>query len=151
MPVIPWALSHINIYYSTPSIQQPALHLLNEGLYPILLEGTVYQALTAQFCTVPQSVWYQKLPPRNKLQCASSQARPHWNENPIYIFLFWELRGLRPNFNFHSHVSVSDLYISRIGPHIWLQQNRQTDPGNIKISRRYMSVGIGRQNIIILF
>jgi hypothetical protein len=40
------------------------------------------------------------------------------NENPIYVFLFWELRGLRPNF--HIHVSVSDLYISRIGPHIFL-------------------------------
>ncbi len=33
-----------------------------------------------------------------------------------YIFLSWELRGLSPNF--HIHVSVSDLYIPRIGPHI---------------------------------
>ncbi len=41
----------------------------------------------------------------------------HCNENPIYVFLFkWELRGLRPNF--HIHVSVSDLYIPGIGPHI---------------------------------
>jgi hypothetical protein len=48
---------------------------------------------------------------------------------PFYVFLFWELRGLSPNF--HIHVSVSDLYIPRIGPHISLQQNRQTDPGNI--------------------
>jgi len=38
------------------------------------------------------------------------------NENPIYVFLFWELRGLSPNF--HIQVSVSDLYIPRIGPHI---------------------------------
>jgi hypothetical protein len=45
----------------------------------------------------------------------------------------------------------TNLYIPRICPHIWLQQNRQTDPGNIKISHRYMNVGIGRQNIIILF
>jgi hypothetical protein len=29
------------------------------------------------------------------------------------------------------NVSVSDLYIPRIGPHFSLQQNRQTDPGNI--------------------
>jgi hypothetical protein len=29
------------------------------------------------------------------------------------------------------YVSVSDLYIPRICLHIWLQQNRQTDPGNI--------------------
>ncbi len=35
---------------------------------------------------------------------------------PIYIFLFWELRGLSPNF--HIHISVSDLYIPRISPHI---------------------------------
>jgi hypothetical protein len=40
---------------------------------------------------------------------------PHCNENPIYVFLFWELRGLSPNF--HIHVSVRDLYIPRIGPH----------------------------------
>ncbi len=33
----------------------------------------------------------------------------HCNENPIYVFLFWELRGLSPNF--HIHVSVSDLYM----------------------------------------
>ncbi len=53
----------------------------------------------------------------------------HCKENPIYVFLFWNLRGLSPNF--HIHVFVSDLYIPRIGPHISLQQSRQTDPGNI--------------------
>ncbi len=53
----------------------------------------------------------------------------HCNENSIYVFLFSELHGLSPHF--HIHMPVSDLYIPRIGPHIWLQQNRQTDPGNI--------------------
>ncbi len=38
----------------------------------------------------------------------------HCNENPIGVFLFWELRGLSPNF--HIHVSMSDLYIPWIGP-----------------------------------
>ncbi len=33
-----------------------------------------------------------------------------------FIFLFWELRGLSPNF--HSHVSVSDLYSPMISLHI---------------------------------
>ncbi len=33
--------------------------------------------------------------------------------------------------NFHIHVSVSDLYIPRIGLPILLLPNRQTDPGNI--------------------
>jgi hypothetical protein len=40
----------------------------------------------------------------------------HCNENPINVFLFWELRDLSPNF--HIHVSASDLYFLRIGPHI---------------------------------
>jgi hypothetical protein len=39
------------------------------------------------------------------------------------------LRGISPIF--YIHVSVRDLYIPRIGPHIFLQQNRQTDRGNI--------------------
>jgi hypothetical protein len=45
-----------------------------------------------------------------------SQLPLHCNENANYIFLFWELRSLSPNF--HIHVSVSDLYIPRIIPHI---------------------------------
>jgi hypothetical protein len=53
----------------------------------------------------------------------------HCTENPIYVFPEKELRGISPNS--YIHVSVSDLYIPRIGPHIWLQQNRQTVPGNI--------------------
>jgi hypothetical protein len=40
-----------------------------------------------------------------------------------------ELRGLSPNF--YIHVSLSDLFIPTIGPPIFLQQNRQTDCGNI--------------------
>ncbi len=39
----------------------------------------------------------------------------HCKSNSVYIFLFWELRGLSPNF--YIHVSVSDLYIPRMGPH----------------------------------
>ncbi len=40
----------------------------------------------------------------------------HRIENPINVFLFYELRCLSPNF--HVHVSVSDLYIPRLRPHI---------------------------------
>ncbi len=58
-----------------------------------------------------------------------ANSAPHCKGNSIYIFLFWELRGLSPNF--HIRVSVSYLYIPRISPHISLQQNGQTDPGNI--------------------
>jgi hypothetical protein len=41
-------------------------------------------------------------------------------ENPIYVFPEMKLRGLVPNS--HIHVSVSNLYIPRIGLPIWLQQ-----------------------------
>ncbi len=40
-----------------------------------------------------------------------------------------ELRGLSPNF--HTHVFVSELYISTIDLPILLQENMWTDPGNI--------------------
>jgi hypothetical protein len=70
------------------------------------------------------------------VSCASNVGRQrayqystHCKESPIYVFLFWELRGLSPNF--HIHVSVRNLYIPRIRPHISLQQNRQTTPGSI--------------------
>ncbi len=55
--------------------------------------------------------------------------KQHCKENPIYVFLFWDLRGL--SHNFHIHVYVSDLYIPRISPHISLQKNGQREPGNI--------------------
>ena len=45
----------------------------------------------------------------------------HCNENPIYVFPEKELRGPCPNFQIH--VSVSDLYIPRIGPHISSSRN----------------------------
>jgi len=53
----------------------------------------------------------------------------HCNENLINVFPEKELCGLSPNF--HIHVSVSELYIPRIGPQIFLQQNRQTNCENI--------------------
>jgi hypothetical protein len=37
--------------------------------------------------------------------------------------------------NFHIHLSVSDLYIPRIGPHIFLQHKRQIDRGTTYINR----------------
>jgi hypothetical protein len=54
---------------------------------------------------------------------------PHCTENPIDIFPEMKLCGLVPDS--YIHVSVSNLYIPPIGVPIWLQQNRQTDPGNI--------------------
>ncbi len=52
-----------------------------------------------------------------------------YTENLKQIFPEIKLRGLRPNSLIH--VSVSDLYITTIGLHILLQENRWTDLGNI--------------------
>jgi hypothetical protein len=59
----------------------------------------------------------------------AKQPMPHFTENPIYVFPEMKLRFLVPKS--YIHVSVSDLYIPRIGLPIWLQQNRKTDPENI--------------------
>jgi hypothetical protein len=48
----------------------------------------------------------------------------HCTENSIYVYPEMKLCGLVPNS--YIHVSVSDLYIPRIGLPNW----PQTDPGN---------------------
>ncbi len=55
-------------------------------------------------------------------------SQSYCNGNSVYIFLFWELLGLSPNF--HIHVSVSDLYIPRIGPHISSSREGRSVVGN---------------------
>jgi hypothetical protein len=59
----------------------------------------------------------------------------------------------RPQSQFPHSCAVCDLYIPRICPHISLQQNRQTDPGNRykSLTDICMSVGSWRQNSTILF
>ncbi len=42
----------------------------------------------------------------------------------------------------YTHVSLRDLYISRIGLPILLQGNMWTDPGNKQIAHRHMNVEI---------
>jgi len=46
----------------------------------------------------------------------------HCTENRMDVFPEKELRSLSPNSCIH--VSVSDLYVPRIGPHVFLQQNK---------------------------
>ncbi len=54
----------------------------------------------------------------------------HCNENPIYVFLFWELRGLSPNFDIH--VSVERFIYSQDRSIYFLHhKNRQVDRGNV--------------------
>jgi hypothetical protein len=74
--------------------------------------------------------------------CSELYITPHCNGNSVYVLLFWELRGL--SLNFHIYVSVSDLYIPRIGPHIF-----STDPSWEYII--HMNVEIGTDTPIFLF
>ncbi len=66
----------------------------------------------------------------------------HCNENPIYVFQFWKLRGSSPNF---SHSCVCERFIYSHDRSTYLAAAKQTDWSwkNI-ISHRYTSVGIGR-------
>jgi hypothetical protein len=64
-------------------------------------------------------------------QC--EQCRTMYIKKPIYVYPEMKLRGHVPNS--YIHVSVSYLYIPRIGLPIWLKQNRQTNPGNINRSQ----------------
>jgi hypothetical protein len=45
----------------------------------------------------------------------------------------------------YTHISVRDLYISRIDLPILLQGNMWTVPGNIQIAHRHMNVEIGTE------
>jgi hypothetical protein len=54
--------------------------------------------------------------PRTKVL---GRCNPHCTEIPIYVLPGMKLRGLGLNSNIH--VSVSDLYIPRIGPPFWVQ------------------------------
>jgi hypothetical protein len=45
----------------------------------------------------------------------------------------------------YTHIPVRDLYISRIGLPILLQENMSTDPRNIQIAHRHMNVEIGTE------
>jgi hypothetical protein len=68
----------------------------------------------------------------------------------VSIHVFPEMKLLFPKQNYnvlspssYTHISVRNLYISRIGLPILLQENIWTNPRNIKIPHRHMNVEIG--------
>ncbi len=67
----------------------------------------------------------------------------HCKENLIYVFPFWELHGLSPNF--YIHVSVNDLYTPRIGSHISCSRIGRLIMGIYTIAHKHMNVEIGTE------
>jgi hypothetical protein len=59
------------------------------------------------------------------------------------LFLEQNYDALSPSS--YTHIPVRDLYISRIGLPILLQENMWTDPRNIQIAHRHMNVEIGTE------
>ncbi len=64
------------------------------------------------------------------------------------------MKLLFPKQNYHvlspssyTHISVRDLYITRIGLAILLQGNMWTNPGNIEIAHRHMNAEIGTEAV----
>jgi hypothetical protein len=69
---------------------------------------------------------------------------------PIYIFQEMKLLSLKYNYNVllpssYTHISVSNLYISRICLPILPKGNMWTDPVKIQIAHRHMNVEIGTE------
>ncbi len=83
------------------------------------------------------------------------QMKGRWESNTNVWFPFMyspEMKLLFPKQNYNvlspsylTHISVRDLYISRIGLTVLLQGNMWTDPGNIWIADRNMNVEIGNE------
>jgi hypothetical protein len=73
----------------------------------------------------------------------------YFNENPIYMYSF--CGGIvQPQSQFPC-VCERFIYSQDQSTHIWLQQNRQTYPGNIKISHKYMSVSLRDRTLQFCF
>jgi hypothetical protein len=104
----------IIIQRAVPTKRQPFAHFsrCGEPTSPAIHRATKRQ--------MRRLVVFRKITKLSEWPCEIiSWMRRGWTalqRNSVYIFLFWDLRGLSPNF--HIHVSVSDLYIPRIGPHI---------------------------------
>jgi hypothetical protein len=84
-------------------------------IYQVLCNGTIL--VSSRLFKTQESIKLDSVDAIEKLVSLHLVYLPHCNENPIYVFPEKELHG--PSLNFHIHVSVSDLYIPRIGPHIY--------------------------------
>jgi hypothetical protein len=99
----PFIFCDLKLSNITPPTYNPFQDLLFKGLLRMeSLPAAPAVNLAAQLAPLtPSPLW----PP----PCYMLSADVHCNKNPIYVFLFWELRGLSPSL--YIHESMSDLYI----------------------------------------
>ncbi len=94
------------------SLLQPLEQLLQvlETLEILFVDGLLLQDGRHVLVVIPESNFYinnyDPIGSRWSLHAVPWRSRVHCNKNPIYVFLFWEVCGLSPNF--HIHVSMSN-------------------------------------------
>ncbi len=114
--------------YATPALFQERLRLLySRYAYACFIPGTPTPALFQVRLRLLYSRYdYACFIPGTPTPALFSKvALESYTAKKIRFYVLPEkkLHGLSPNF--HIHVSVSDIYISTIGPPIFVQQNRQ--------------------------
>ncbi len=144
------------------SYLNPFLFIKNKQLF-ISSEGFFALEKNAMICSQRAMLPIQldvKFRPIKKSR-VSPKRRPHWkwresNKNVWFPFMYSQKWNCVASFfpqqnynvlspNFYTHISVRDLYISRIGLSILLQPNMWTNPENTKIYYRQLNVEFGTE------
>jgi hypothetical protein len=115
--------------------------------FGLIYEGAIGQPrLTTSLCDPPLGTTVD----RHSQEQIHLVSTVHCKENPIYVFLFWELHVLSPNFHIHVSVCEQSIY-SQDRSTYFLRKNRQIHRRNIEIAHSHIDVEIGTVTAQIVF